>query len=196
MAGVPDARLSTVWFLPVQAKATSYNQAFLDVLARRSMLFPCFLAQVRNISFYFEICSKLLLFLQVFLDVKVECRVPSQERPEKEKVLKSVYPEYRGLSTMQKRFGRKFLFNFRKRKLYIFKLHFIRTLRYLFKKFKNFSFFFFCPPKHKKTSPQKLLIIPLDHQFSVQRAFWNWENSEKFWNFLIFEVVKLCRMKK
>ena len=29
----------------------------------------------------------------------------------------------------------------------------------------------FCPPKHKKKSPQKLLIIPLDHQFSVQQGF-------------------------
>ena len=30
---------------------------------------------------------------------------------------------------------------------------------------------FFCPLKHEKTSPQKLFIIPLDHQFSVQQVF-------------------------
>ena len=36
-----------------------------------------------------------------------------------------------------------------------------------------------------------------DHQFSVQQVFalWNWD-SFKVWNILIFEVVKLCRMKK
>ena len=41
-----------------------------------------------------------------------------------------------------------------------------------------------------------MLIIPLDHQFSVQQVFalWNW-NIFKVWNFLIFDVVKLCRMK-
>ena len=52
-------------------------------------------------------------------------------------------------------------------------------------------------PQNIKNSPQKLLIIPLDHQFSVQQVFslWNWD-SFKVWNFLIFEVVKLCRMKK
>ena len=63
---------------------------------------------------------------------------------------------------------------------------------------KNFQKFkFFCPPKHKKKCPQKLLIIPLDQQFLVQQVFalWNWD-SLKVWNFLIFEVVKLCRMKK
>ena len=42
-----------------------------------------------------------------------------------------------------------------------------------------------------------MLIIPLDHQFSVQQVFslWNWD-CFKVWNFLIFEVVKLCRMNK
>ena len=52
-------------------------------------------------------------------------------------------------------------------------------------------------PKTLKNSPHKLLIIPLDHQFSVQQVFslWNWD-SFKVWNFLIFEVVKLCRMKQ
>ena len=90
----------------------------------------------------------------------------------------------------------KFLFNFRKRKLYIFYLHFMQLFsvdaKIFLKKFQKK----FCPPKHKKTSPQKLLIIPLDHQFSVQQVFalWNWD-SFKAWNFLIFEVVKLCRMK-
>ena len=51
-------------------------------------------------------------------------------------------------------------------------------------------------PQNIKNSPQKLLIIPLDHQFSVQQVFalWNWD-SFKVWNFLIFKVVKLCRMK-
>ena len=41
-----------------------------------------------------------------------------------------------------------------------------------------------------------MLIIPLDHQFSVQQVFalWNWD-CFKVWNFLIFEVVKLCRMR-
>ena len=36
-----------------------------------------------------------------------------------------------------------------------------------------------------------LLIVPLDHQFSVQQVFslWNWD-SFKVWNFLIFEVEK------
>ena len=34
---------------------------------------------------------------------------------------------------------------------------------------------FFCPTKHKKNSPQKLLIIPLDHQFSVQQVFGSME---------------------
>jgi hypothetical protein len=52
-------------------------------------------------------------------------------------------------------------------------------------------------PQNIKNSPQKLLMIPLDHQFSVQQVFalWNWD-SFIVWNFLIFEVVKLCRMKK
>ena len=59
---------------------------------------------------------------------------------------------------------------------------------------------FFCPLKHEKTSPQKLFIIPLDHQISVQK-FLLWETEtvlkyERVWNFLIFEIVKLCRMKK
>ena len=60
---------------------------------------------------------------------------------------------------------------------------------------KNFNFFW--PPKHKKNSPKKLLIIPLDYHFSVQQVFalWNWD-SFKALNFLIFEVVKLSRMKK
>ena len=55
----------------------------------------------------------------------------------------------------------------------------------------------FDPQNIKKKSPKKLLIIPLDHQFSVQQVFalWNWD-SFKVWNFLIFEVVKLWRMKK
>ena len=68
----------------------------------------------------------------------------------------------------------------------------VQTLRNFLKVFDSFL-----PSTHKKKSPQKLLIIPLDHQFSVQQAFalWNW-NSFKVWNFLIFEVVKLCRMKK
>ena len=59
---------------------------------------------------------------------------------------------------------------------------------------KNFKFFF--APQNIKNYSQKLLIIPLDHQFSVQQVFalWNWD-SFKVWN-LIFEVVKLCRMKK
>ena len=88
LAGVPDDRLSTARFLPVQAKAKSYNRAFLDVLPRQRMLFPCFLVQVRNISWHFETWSKLLLFLQVFLDVKVECKVPGRERlPKKGKSL-------------------------------------------------------------------------------------------------------------
>ena len=68
----------------------------------------------------------------------------------------------------------------------------VRTLQYLKKKFKHFF-----DPQNKKKSPKKLLIIPLDHQFSVQQVFalWSWD-SFKVWNFLIFEVVKLCRMKK
>ena len=55
----------------------------------------------------------------------------------------------------------------------------------------------FCPPKHKKKSLQKLRKIPLDHHFSDQQVFalWNWD-SFIVWNFLIFENVKLCRMKK
>ena len=66
------------------------------------------------------------------------------------------------------------------------------TLRYFLL---NFPFFF--DIKHKKNSPKKLFIIPLDHHFWVQQVFvlWNWD-SFKVWNFLIFEVVKLCRMKK
>ena len=37
----------------------------------------------------------------------------------------------------------------------------------IFKKISNL----FCAPEHKKNSPQKLLIIPLNHQFSVQQVF-------------------------
>ena len=68
----------------------------------------------------------------------------------------------------------KFLSNFRKRKKKsFFQLRFlcnflVRTLRYIWKKK------FFCPPKHKKNSPQKLLIVPQDHQFSVQQVFALW----------------------
>ena len=53
------------------------------------------------------------------------------------------------------------------------------------------------PQNIKKNCPQKLLIIPLDQQFSVQQVFalCNWD-SFIVWNFLIFEVVKLFRMKK
>ena len=89
----------------------------------------------------------------------------------------------------------KFLFNFKKRKLYAFQLHFMQLFsadaKIFFKKCSNF----FCPPKYEKNSPQKLLIIPLDHQFSVQQVFalGNWDNF-KVWNFLIFEVDKLCRI--
>ena len=51
----------------------------------------------------------------------------------------------------------------------------VRTLRYFLEKIS--------PKKHKKKSLQKLLIIPLDHQFSVQQVFalWNWD-SFKVWN--------------
>ena len=60
---------------------------------------------------------------------------------------------------------------------------------------KNFKNFF--APQNIKKSPQKLLIIPIDHQFSVQEVFALWNlDSFKVWSFLIFEVVKLCRMKK
>ena len=54
---------------------------------------------------------------------------------------------------------------------------------------------FFLPQKIKNC-PQKLLIIPQDHEFSVQQVFslWNWD-SFLVWLFLIFEVVKLCRIK-
>ena len=59
---------------------------------------------------------------------------------------------------------------------------------------KNFNFFW--PPKHKKNSPKKLLIIPLDYHFSVQQVFalWNWD-SFKALNFLIFEVVNFAGWK-
>ena len=39
---------------------------------------------------------------------------------------------------------------------------------------------FFCPQKHKQNSPQKLLIIPLDHQFSVQQVFCSVELRQFF----------------
>ena len=90
-----------------------------------------------------------------------------------------------------------FIVKFPKKKLHFFHLHFMQlfsadaTVFFLKKCFKFFA------PQNMKNSPQKLLIIPLDHQFSVQQVFslWNWD-SFKVWNFLIFEVVKLCRMKK
>jgi hypothetical protein len=90
-----------------------------------------------------------------------------------------------------------FLFNFRKRKLFIFQLHFMQLFVAGAKMFLKKITIFFWPPKHKKNSPKKLLIIPLDHQFSVQQvfAFRNWDSFE-VWNFLISEVFKLCRMKK
>ena len=68
----------------------------------------------------------------------------------------------------------------------------VRTLRYFLKNFQNIFV-----PQTIKNSPEKLVITPLDHQFSVQQVFalWNWD-SFKVWSFLIFEVVKLCRMKK
>ena len=62
----------------------------------------------------------------------------------------------------------------------------------IFKKISNL----FCAPEHKNNSPQKLLIIPLNHQFSVQQVFasWNWD-SFKVWHFLIFEVVKTLQVQ-
>jgi len=53
------------------------------------------------------------------------------------------------------------------------------------------------PPKTLKNCPQKLLIIPLDQQFSFQHvsALCNCD-SFIVWNFLILEVVKLWKMKK
>ena len=65
---------------------------------------------------------------------------------------------------------------------------FLRPIRIAVKKF--------IPPKHKKKLSQKLLIIPLDQQFSVQPVF-ALCNRDSFvvCNFLIFEVVKLCRMR-
>ena len=63
----------------------------------------------------------------------------------------------------------------------------VRMLGYFLKKFQ-----IFLTPK-TKNSPK----TPLDNQFPVQQIFalWNW-NSFKVWNYLIFEVVKLCRIKK
>ena len=51
-------------------------------------------------------------------------------------------------------------------------------------------------PQNIKNCPQKLLIIPLDQQFSIQQVFalCNWDSFIVCY-FLIFEVVKLCRMK-
>ena len=51
------------------------------------------------------------------------------------------------------------------------------------------------PLKTKKNYPQKLLIIPLDHEFLVQQVFvlCNWDRFLVCF-FLIFEDVKLCRM--
>ena len=51
-------------------------------------------------------------------------------------------------------------------------------------------------PQNKKNCPQKLLIIPRDQKFPVQHFFplCNW-GSFLVWLFLIFEVIKLCRMK-
>ena len=53
------------------------------------------------------------------------------------------------------------------------------------------SKFFFAPQNMKKNSHQKLLIIPLDHQFSVQQVFalWNWD-SFKVWNFLSCQTLQ------
>ena len=48
--------------------------------------------------------------------------------------------------------------------------------------------------KTQKNCPKKLLIIPLDQEFLVQEVFGSVE-LRQFYS-LIFEVVKLCRMKK
>ena len=59
--------------------------------------------------------------------------------------------------------------------------------------FKKKKLKIFLPPQN---CDQKLLIIPLDQEFLVQQvfAFCNWD-SVLVWFFLIFEVIKLCRMK-
>ena len=76
----------------------------------------------------------------------------------------------------------KFLYNFRKRKIYIFKLHFIQFFSADAKIFKKKIIIFF-DPQNIKNSPKKLLIIPLDHQFSVQQVFslWNWDRFKVVW---------------
>ena len=88
-----------------------------------------------------------------------------------------------------------FFFNFlrkKEKKINFILCYFsVRTLQY-FKKIKKII-----APQNIKNCPQKLLKIPLDQEFSVQQVFavWNWD-SFKGWNCLIFEAVKLCRMKK
>lgn len=68
---------------------------------------------------------------------------------------------------------------------------FVRILPYFLKEFLER---FLPTPKHKKKLRQKLLIIPLDQQSSVQPVFTFCYFIA--WNFLIFEVFKLYRMKK
>ena len=53
----------------------------------------------------------------------------------------------------------------------------------------------FAPPKHKKIALKSSILFPLDHEFLVQQVFalCNWDSFLVCF-FLIFEVVKLCRM--
>ena len=63
------------------------------------------------------------------------------------------------------------MIKFRKGKLYIFKLNFMQLFSADTKIFKEFFKKNLQTPKHKKICSQKLLIIPLDQQLSVQQVF-------------------------
>ena len=52
------------------------------------------------------------------------------------------------------------------------------TILFPYQTFLNFILCNFMPPKHKKNSPQKFIIIPLDHEFLVRQVFAlrNWDS--------------------
>ena len=83
----------------------------------------------------------------------------------------------------------KFIIKFRK-KNYIYLMQLFSSDDTIFSKIKKN--FFFCP-QNQKNCPQKLLIIPLDQQFSVQQVFalCNWDtytqgSTRNFFSFFIY----------